>query len=174
MRRRDGARLCWVLATLTLLGGCNNMANQPKRRAYAVPYGEPISWPPLPPAGIVARDEAKTPPGPPPVTMALLHRGQERYNIYCAPCHARDGTGDGMIVQRGFPKPPSYFKKELEAASNQHYYDVITHGFGVMYAYGGRVRPDDRWAIVAYIRALQASNKATLADVPKNMRAALR
>jgi mono/diheme cytochrome c family protein len=161
------------LAVLLVLAGCDNMANQPKRKAYSVPYGEQANWPPLPPHGIVARDEPLKPPGPPPVTLALLQRGQQRFNIYCSPCHGRDGHGDGMVVQRGFPHPPSYFEKRLVDAPNQHFYDVITHGYGVMYPYAERVAPSDRWAIIAYIRALQASEKGTIADVPPAQRAAL-
>ncbi|HEX5454865.1 MAG TPA: cytochrome c [Stellaceae bacterium] len=163
-----------LLALLLALAGCDNMANQPKRKAYAVPYGEPVHWPPLPPHGIVARNEKLKPPGPPPVTLALLQRGQQRFNIYCSPCHGRDGHANGMVVQRGFPQPPSYFEKRLEEAPNQHFYDVITHGWGVMYPYAERVAPSDRWAIIAYIRALQASEKATIADVPPVYRAALK
>ena len=98
--------------------------------------------------------------------MALLERGQQRFDIYCSPCHSRVGDGDGMIVQRGFPHPPSYFIDRLIKAPDQHFYDVITHGYGAMYSYADRVEPADRWAIIAYIRALQASASAGLADVP--------
>jgi mono/diheme cytochrome c family protein len=173
MTRRRGLGVCCLLAGLALLVACDNMANQPKRRNYAIPYGAQAAWPPLPPPGTVPRDEALAPPGPPPVTMALLRRGQQRYDIYCAPCHARDGAGFGMIVQRGFPQPPSYFKPQLAQAPNQHYYNVITHGYGAMYPYADRVNPSDRWAIIAYIRALQESVKGRLADVPAADRAAL-
>jgi mono/diheme cytochrome c family protein len=153
------------------LGGCDNMANQPKRKGFEVPYGAETRWPMQPPAGTVARDERPVPP--PPVTLALLHHGRERYDIYCAPCHSRTGDGNGTIVQRGFPHPPSYYSEKLRAAPNQHFYDVITHGYGVMFPYAARVPPADRWAIVAYIRALQASASATLADVPAAQRQTL-
>jgi mono/diheme cytochrome c family protein len=100
------------------------------------------------------------------VSPELLKRGQERFNIYCSPCHGAAGEGDGMVVQRGFPKPPSYHTQRLRAASAQHFFDVITKGYGVMYAYADRVAPADRWAIAAYIRALQLSHYARLAEVP--------
>ena len=94
---------------------------------------------------------------PYPITMELLRRGRERFDIYCAPCHSRLGDGDGMVARRGFPHPPSYHIDRLRNAPDRHFYDVITHGYGVMYSYAGRVSPEDRWAIVAYIRALQLS-----------------
>jgi mono/diheme cytochrome c family protein len=102
-----------------------------------------------------------------PVTREVLDRGRERFNIYCSPCHAMSGDGDGMIVQRGFHHPPSLHTDHLRAAPTGHLFDVITNGFGVMYAYGDRVVPKDRWAIVAYIRALQLSRQASISDVPQ-------
>ncbi|HEY6922849.1 MAG TPA: cytochrome c [Steroidobacteraceae bacterium] len=104
-----------------------------------------------------------TPPGPGnplPITAALLERGRERFNIYCAPCHSMAGDGDGMIARRGFPSPPSYHTDRLRNATDSHFYDVITNGYGVMYSYADRIAPQDRWAIVAYIRALQLSQHA--------------
>ena len=156
------------------LAACDNMANQPKRLPYTLPYGAEANWPALPPAGIVAREEPLTPPAPPPVTMALLEHGQQRFDIYCSPCHARMGDGHGMIVQRGFPPPPSYYIDRLRQAPNEHFYDVMTHGYGVMYSYADRVSPEDRWAIVAYIRALQASVTTEVAEVPADKRQALK
>jgi mono/diheme cytochrome c family protein len=103
---------------------------------------------------------------PYPITRALLQRGRERFDIYCAPCHSPVGDGDGMIVRRGFPQPPSYHSERLRAAPDRHFYDVITRGYGIMYSYADRVAPEDRWAIVAYIRALQLSQYASLEDVP--------
>ena len=100
------------------------------------------------------------------ITRKDLARGQERFNIYCAPCHGRLGNGQGMIVQRGFPPPPSYHIDRLRQAPAGYFFDVITNGFGTMYSYASRVTPEDRWKIVAYIRALQLSQKAALADVP--------
>lgn len=107
---------------------------------------------------------------PTPVTRELLLRGQERYDIYCSPCHDRVGGGNGMIVQRGFPRPPSYHIDRLRQAPIGHFYDVITHGYGIMYPYAARVSPEDRWAIAAYIRVLQTSQDAKLTDVPADER----
>ncbi len=100
------------------------------------------------------------------VTRAVLDRGRERYNIFCAPCHGLAGDGDGMIVQRGFQSPPSYHLERLRQAPASHFFDVITNGFGAMYPYGYRVPANDRWAIIAYIRALQLSRQATIDEVP--------
>jgi mono/diheme cytochrome c family protein len=130
-------------------------------------------WPAKPPPHTIARDQPLHPPSPPPVTMVLLERGRQRFNIYCSPCHSRLGDGNGMIVQRGFPHPPSYYSDTLRNAPNQLFYDVITNGYGVMFSYADRVDPADRWAIVAYIRALQASASASLADVPADKRSSL-
>lgn len=100
-----------------------------------------------------------------PVTKVVLDRGKERYEIYCAPCHGKTGAGDGMIVRRGFSQPPTYHQDRLREAPVGHYFDVITNGFGAMYPYASKVSPEDRWAITAYIRALQLSQNATSADV---------
>ena len=110
-----------------------------------------------------------------PVALSreLLERGRERYEIYCAVCHGRTGEGNGMVVQRGFPVPPSYQIDRLREAPLGHFFDVITQGYGVMYSYAERVEPADRWAIAAYIRALQLSRHATIADVPAGERATL-
>jgi mono/diheme cytochrome c family protein len=108
---------------------------------------------------------------PLPVTREVLVRGRERFEIYCSPCHGRTGDGNGMIVQRGFPAPPSYHIERLRQAPVGHFYDVITQGYGIMYSYAARVKPEDRWAIAAYIRALQLSQDGRLADVPPNQRA---
>jgi mono/diheme cytochrome c family protein len=99
------------------------------------------------------------------VTKALLLRGEERFNIYCSPCHGRLADGEGMIVQRGFPAPPSFHIDRLRQAPDSHFFDVITNGFGRMYSYAYRVAPEDRWAIIAYIRALQLSQHATPQDL---------
>jgi hypothetical protein len=108
-----------------------------------------------------------------PITRAVLERGRERYNIYCTPCHGLTGEGRGMIVQRGFPSPPSYHIDRLRQAPPGHFYNVITNGFGAMYSHAARIAPEDRWAIVAYIRALQLSQHATVTDVPESERAKL-
>ena len=155
------------------LAACDNMANQPKLNPYELPDGSNANWPVEPVPHTIARDEPAKPPAPPPVTLALLERGQQRFDIYCSPCHSRVGDGNGMIVQRGFPHPPSYYSDTLRNAPNQLFYDVITHGYGAMYSYADRVEPKDRWAIVAYIRALQASASASLSDVPADKRGTL-
>lgn len=110
---------------------------------------------------------------PLPIDRPTLERGHERFDIYCAPCHSIAGDGDGMVVRRGFPNPPSYHTDRLRNAPDAHFYSVITNGYGMMYSYADRVAPDDRWAIVAYIRALQLSQNARIADVPPEHRADL-
>jgi len=102
-----------------------------------------------------------------PITRADLERGRERYNIYCSPCHDYTGTGHGMIVQRGFPQPPSYLLPRLRQAPVGHFYQVMTNGIGAMYSYSARVTPADRWRIAAYIRVLQLAGSGTLQDVPQ-------
>ncbi len=101
-----------------------------------------------------------------PVTRDVILRGQDRFNIYCAPCHDRVGNGDGMIVRRGFRHPPSYHIDRLRSAPNGYIFDVITNGFGAMPDYAAQIQPADRWAIVAYVRALQLSQNASVKDVP--------
>jgi hypothetical protein len=101
-----------------------------------------------------------------PVTMQVLERGQERYNVYCTPCHSRVGNGIGMIVQRGYAKAGSFHSQRLETAPLGHFFNVISNGYGSMPDYSSQVTPADRWAIVAYIKALQLSQNATQADVP--------
>ncbi|HTZ74823.1 MAG TPA: cytochrome c [Candidatus Aquilonibacter sp.] len=108
-----------------------------------------------------------------PITRADLERGRERYNIYCTPCHDYTGGGDGMIVQRGFPHPPSFHSDRLRNAPVGHFFGVMTNGFGAMYSYADRVDVGDRWRIAAYIRVLQLSRNATLDDVPEAERAKL-
>jgi len=105
-----------------------------------------------------------------PITRQILERGRERFEIYCAPCHARTGEGNGMIVQRGFPVPPSYHIDRLRQAPVGHFVDVITRGYGIMYSYADRVAPSDRWAIAAYIRVLQLSRNVTVAELPNEQR----
>jgi hypothetical protein len=105
-----------------------------------------------------------------PLTRQLLARGRERFNIYCTPCHDAIGTGQGMVVRRGFRRPPSYHIDRLRQAPIGHFFDVMTHGFGAMSDYAAQVPPNDRWAIAAYIRALQLSQHATLAEVPADRR----
>jgi mono/diheme cytochrome c family protein len=110
---------------------------------------------------------------PYPVTLQLLKRGQERYAIYCVPCHSPLGDGDGLVARRGFPHPPSYHSKRLRQAPDRHIFDVITNGYGIMYSYADRVSAPDRWAIVAYIRALQLSQNADAHNLPPELRTKL-
>jgi mono/diheme cytochrome c family protein len=98
---------------------------------------------------------------PYPITIELLQRGQNRFDVYCAPCHSPVGDGDGRVARRGFPHPPSYHIDRLRKAPDRHFYDVMTDGYGLMHSYAGRVAAEDRWAIVAYIRALQLSQHAS-------------
>jgi mono/diheme cytochrome c family protein len=107
---------------------------------------------------------------PIPIAKEDIERGQTRFNIYCTPCHGRLGDGNGMVVLRGFRQPPSYYSDRLVHAPVGHYFDVITNGFGAMPSYASRVQSDDRWRIVAYIRALQLSESAGLNDVPADQR----
>jgi mono/diheme cytochrome c family protein len=163
------AVLCIALLLLTSCGV--SMTRQPKYDTYAPAdiWPDGASARPLP-AGVVAQSEPARlahQNSAPPATEALLQRGRERFNIYCSPCHGLAGDGDGVIVAHGFPKPPSYHIDRLLAAPAQHYYDVITNGYGVMFSYAARVEPQDRWAIVGYVRALQFSRRATVAEVPE-------
>lgn len=105
------------------------------------------------------------------VDKAVMERGQQRYDIYCAPCHGRIGNGLGMIVRRGFKQPPSYHIDRLREAPVGHLYDVITNGYGAMLNYSAQVQPRDRWAIVAYIRALQYAENANINDLTQEARA---
>jgi mono/diheme cytochrome c family protein len=104
------------------------------------------------------------------VTKQVLDRGQERFNVYCSPCHGRTGEGNGMIVQRGFRQPPSYHEERLRNAPVGYFFDVMTNGFGAMQDYSAQVTVPDRWAIAAYIRVLQLSRSATVNDVPAERR----
>lgn len=104
------------------------------------------------------------------VTKQILLRGRERYNIFCAPCHGQVGDGQGMVVQRGFRSPPSFHIDRLREAPAGHFFDAVTNGFGAMPSYASRISPEDRWAIVAYVRALQLSQHASPADVPADQR----
>jgi len=110
---------------------------------------------------------------PMPITKEILARGRERYAVYCINCHGVLGDGDGMIVSRGLKRPPSYHIDRLRDAPPGYIFGVITNGFGVMYDLADRIRPDDRWAITAYVRALQQSQNSTLDDVPADKREAL-
>jgi len=127
-----------------------------------------------PVAGTVSRNAPNGPVDPPRVIdAALLGRGQQRFEIFCTPCHGRLANGEGMIVQRGFPHPPSFVEGKLRTADAGVFYDAITNGYGAMYSYADRVSPADRWAIIAYIRALQFSQNAEAARLPAQDQASL-
>jgi mono/diheme cytochrome c family protein len=174
-----------ALLCLVLVFGCEDpradMGDQLKQNPYDYTpfYANGSSARPLV-AGVVPRDDASV-PGVPyvqsqstgragiedvavasqtipfPITRDILTRGQGQYGIYCAVCHGRLGNGEGMIVQRGMVRPPSFHVPRLIDAPDGHYYNVISHGFGAMFSYNDRIVPNDRWAIVAYIRLLQAA-----------------
>jgi mono/diheme cytochrome c family protein len=165
--RRIASALCLSL----LVSGCGlSMTEQRKYKTYAPStfWADGASARPLPDGVVGEGDTAAAAASKPPDPSAeLLARGRERFDIYCAPCHGLAGDADGIIVAHGFPKPPSFHSEKLLAASGQHFYDVITRGDGVMYSYADRVEPHDRWAIVAYIRALQLSRRTMIAEVPE-------
>lgn len=107
------------------------------------------------------------------VDRAVLERGQQRYRIYCIPCHGEAGDGRGMIVRRGFNPPPPYYSEELRQKPIGHFFDVMTRGYGTMYSYASRIPPRDRWAIASYIRVLQLSQYAEAAKLPEEDRSRL-
>lgn len=121
-----------------------------------------VDSPPVPKAG--------TNEMPFPLTLQVLERGREQFDINCSVCHGRTGEGDGMIVRRGYSRPPTFHDDRLRSAPLGHFYDVMTNGFGGMPSYANQIEPPDRWAISAYIRALQLSQNATLDDVPAQSR----
>ena len=148
-----------LLAAVALTGCDLSMTRQAKHEAQSAPTWWPSGPDAAPaPEGTVSQSapaEAVALAQPPHVTPALLQRGRERYTIFCAPCHGGAGEGNGIIVQRGFPRPPSLGEPRLMALPAAHTVDVITHGHGVMYSFGERVEAPDRWAIAAYVKALQ-------------------
>lgn len=150
----------WPLIPLLVLAACGNMVQQPRYDEYEAsplfPNGMAMQ---APPEGTIARDAPEHAAGErrPPMSLALIERGRDRFEIFCKPCHGVDGSGRGAIPARGFPQPPDFHSARLKAAPAAHFYDVIDNGYGVMFAYGDRVPPPDRWAIAAYIRALQAT-----------------
>jgi cytochrome c553 len=177
-------KITFALAILCMLTACRrDMFNQPKSNPLRESdfFQDGSASRPLPPhtiaRGNLQNDEAfytgmigtnLVMTFPMPVTRETLKRGQQRFEINCVPCHGKTGDGNGIVVQRGFPAPPSYHIERLRNAPVGHFFDVMTRGYGVMYSYATRVTPEDRWAIAAYIRALQLSENAKLADVPTN------
>src|SRR5208282_3347873 len=167
-----------------LFSGCEylrqDMANQPKNKALSPSdfFADGRSERPLientVARGSLANDELSVPKDsntfPLPVTQELLERGEERYKIFCSPCHGLQGDGNGMVAMRGMKQPPSYHQDRLRQAPNGYFYDNITNGFGQMLGYAAQIPPSDRWAIIAYIRALQLSRNAKAADLPAELR----
>ncbi|QQN62942.1 cytochrome c [Bradyrhizobium diazoefficiens] len=170
-------RFAIIIAFAGLLAACDqNMDEQPRYSEYSRAPLFRGSVLRRPPANTIARDDLereKAAATRPRLTPELLARGRQRFGIFCSPCHGAGGDGTGIVVQRGMPRPTSYHDERLLAADDQHFFDVITNGYGAMYSYAARVPPADRWAIVAYIRALQLSRHASLDDVPADERARL-
>lgn len=178
---RADLRLVALVAVLAASGCRQQMAEQPRC--------EPLGASPLFADGKCARElvagtvpreaaretavDPKSDRLPVPVTAPLLARGRERYDIYCSPCHDRAGTGRGMIVRRGYSQPPSLHDDRLRAAPVGHLVDVMSRGWGAMPSYASQVALADRWAIAAWVRALQRSQHATLADLTPEERARL-
>ena len=183
-------RIIWssIVLCLVLLAGCRreqDMANQPRYKPLAAStfFADGRSARDLIP-GTVARGQlqldaplstgrdngAEVTELPLPLTHELLARGRERYNIYCSMCHDHIGTGQGMIVQRGYPRPPSFHIPRLRQAALGHFFVVMSDGYGAMPAYGHLVPLHDRWAITAYIRALQLSQYVPVAALPADVR----
>ncbi len=190
MRARN--RQLRVLAALRFVGSLCGCRQDMHDGAYAEPYeGSPLfadgraSRPQV--AGTVARGELQeddhfwrgTVDGelaqglPLELTHELLERGRQRYEIYCAPCHDYTGSGRGMVVQRGFKAPTSLHDPRLRASADGYYFDVMTNGFGAMMDYSDRISARDRWAIVAYVRALQRAWDGRIEDVPEPERSRL-
>jgi len=181
---KQALRLTCVAATLFIIAGCDHlhqdMGNQPQNkplspsdffadgRSVRTPVENTVSRSSLDNDQLIVTKESTM--FPVPINEALLERGQERYRIFCSPCHGIQGDGNGMIVMRGMKRPPTYHQDRLRQAPNGYFYDVITNGFGQMYNYAAQVPPRDRWAIVAYVRALQLSRNARVSDLPAEVR----
>jgi mono/diheme cytochrome c family protein len=181
--------ICSLAVVGLAFSGCRqDMYNQPRTKPYSETdfFQDGTTARPLPPhtlqyQGALGNEVFST--GltngllvaqlPVKLTPELLQRGRERYQIYCAVCHGATGEGNGEIVRRGFPAPPTYHSDRLRNAPIGHFYDVISNGYGVMYSYAARVEPADRWAIAAYIRALQLSQHANPMDLPPREQEAL-
>lgn len=185
MRSRAGNLLGGgALLLLLLAGGCDNlhqdMGNQPKAKPlspsdfFSDGRSERALVENTVARGSLADDEIMVAKDsnefPLAVNQELLERGEGRYKIFCTPCHGLQGDGNGMVAMRGMKHPPSYHQDRLRQSPNGYYYDVITNGFGQMYGYSSQIPPRDRWAIVAYIRALQLSRNAPQADLPAELR----
>jgi mono/diheme cytochrome c family protein len=166
------------ICAVALLAGCEQkMANSPQLKALdPSPFfaNDSGARPELP--GTVATDADTWPTPnalPAALPLSMLQHGRQQFEIFCTPCHAYDGHGHGRVVQRGFPNPPDLHSPAIVALSDRQIFDVITHGYGIMFPYGGRVPAPDRWAIVSYIRALQYADKVPAADLTPDLTAKL-
>jgi mono/diheme cytochrome c family protein len=178
-------KIALALCVLAFIGCRQDMHDQPKYEPLerSTFFGDERSARPLV-EGTVARGHLRDNPEyftgktgeafatafPLEVTEDLVQRGRERYNIFCTPCHGIVGDGMGMVVRRGFKRPPSFHIDRLRQSPPGYFYDVMTNGFGVMSSYAEQVPVKDRWAIAAYVRALQLSQHATINDVPAEKR----
>ncbi len=162
------------LLLLIALASCDDMTHQPRYESYEksglFPDHKALQ---APPEGTIAQDDpalAQALAIRPAMSVALIERGRDRFQIYCTPCHDASGFGRGTVPARGFPQPPSFHIDRLRRAPSRYFVEVITHGYGVMYSYADRVEPADRWAIAAYIRALQLSQHAPTAALTQDER----
>jgi hypothetical protein len=183
--RRVPAALVFGVALVAVAGCRQDMHDQPKIKVYreADFFADRRGGRPIP-EGTVARGflnedrhfytgqvgEEFSNEFPFPVTREVLERGRQQFNIFCAPCHGQTGLGNGMVVQRGFRPPPSFDNETIRNQAVGYWFDVMTNGFGAMPDYRAQVAPADRWAIAGYIRALQLSQRANLADLPADVR----
>ena len=172
-----------VALALLFTTGCDNlrqdMASQPKNKPLSPSEFFPDGRSERPllentvAHGSIANDDLFVPKDsnnfPLPINLELLERGQERYNIFCSPCHGLQGDGNGMVAMRGMKHPPSYHEDRLRQEPNGYIYDVIGNGFGQMFGYSAQIPPRDRWAIIAYIRALQFSRNARVSELPAEL-----
>jgi hypothetical protein len=190
MTRTSGAQsnarrfaMACVAVSFILFAGCSlkqDMAQQPKNRPLSPSdfFTDGRSARPLVEntvaRGSVLDDEMvvskESNAFPLPLSQELLERGENRYQIFCTPCHGLQGDGNGMVAMRGMKHPPSYHQDRLRQVPNGYIYDVITNGFGAMLGYSAQLAPRDRWAIVAYVRALQLSRNARISDLPPDVR----
>ncbi len=184
MNNKPSLLVALCLCVFTFVG-CEHtlrqdMANQPRQNPLspAPIFADGRSERPIPDntvaRGSIADDSLFTPKDsnafPLPLTQELLARGQDRYNIFCSPCHGIQGDGQGMVTMRGMKHPPTYHQDRVRNEPNGYFFDVITNGFGAMNGYSAQLTPHDRWAIVAYVRALQLSRNAHVAELPANLR----
>jgi len=185
VHHRMGITYSLVLVFVLLLASCRQkMADQPRYDPYDAStfFPDMLSARPLP-VGTIPHDQPRrnelldrgmingkvADRFPFPITLEVMHRGRERFDIFCSPCHGFIGLGDGMVARRGFRRPPaSFHTDELRAAPPGQFFDVITNGFGAMPSYAYQVNASDRWAIIAYIRALQMSQWAPANSVPSD------